>query len=100
MPFLPPNQQHQSTESTLHKIGHFGGASQANLLAWHVNETKPNTTKARIHQSKEMYYNTNTKNYNLTAVFHWYKSITRCDAAGNLDSGVDVLPALVECSQP
>ena len=33
-------------------------------------------------------------------MFHWYKSITRCDAAGNLDSGVDVLPALVECSQP
>jgi len=32
--------------------------AQVNLLAWYGKETKPNTTKARIHQSKEMYYNT------------------------------------------
>jgi len=42
---------------TRHKIGHFGDIPQANLLAWY-GKTKPNTTKARIHQSKEMYYNT------------------------------------------
>jgi len=30
----------------------------ANLLAWYGTKTKPNTTKARIHQSKEMYDNT------------------------------------------
>jgi len=29
----------------------------ANLLAWY-GKTKPNTTKANIHQSKETYYNT------------------------------------------
>jgi len=28
-----------------------------NLLAWY-GKTKPNTTKAHSHQSKEMYYNT------------------------------------------
>jgi len=39
---------------TWHKIGHFG---DVNLLAWR-GKTKPNTTKAHIHQSKEMYYNT------------------------------------------
>jgi len=42
---------------TRHKIGHFGDVPQANLLAWY-RKTKPNTTKAHIHQSKEMYYNT------------------------------------------
>ena len=31
--------------------------SQANPLAWY-GKTKPNTAKAHIHQSKEMYYNT------------------------------------------
>ena len=31
---------------------------QANLLAWRGIKTKPNTTKARIHQSKETNYNT------------------------------------------
>ena len=45
---------------TWHKIGHFGDDPQANLLAWY-RKTKPNTTKARIHQSKEMYYNTKWK---------------------------------------
>jgi len=39
--------------STRHTIGHFGDDPQANLLAWH-GKTKPDTTKARIHQSKEM----------------------------------------------
>jgi len=37
---------------TEHKIGHFGDVPQANLLAW-CGKTKPNTTKARIHQSKK-----------------------------------------------
>jgi len=40
-------------------IGHFGDAPHANLLACH-GKTKPNTTKAHIHQLKEMYYNTRT----------------------------------------
>jgi len=39
------------------KRGHFGDVPQANPLAWY-EETKPNTTKAHIHQSKEMYHNT------------------------------------------
>ena len=39
------------------KRGHFGDDPQANPLAWY-EKTKPNATKARIHQSKEMY---NTK---------------------------------------
>ena len=34
-----------------YKIGHFGDVPQAN---WY-GKTKPNTTKAHIHQSKEMY---------------------------------------------
>jgi len=42
-----------------HKIARsFLRRSQANLLAWY-GKTKPNTTIARIHQSKEIYYNTN-----------------------------------------
>jgi len=70
LPFLSPNQQHQCTESNTnrfidwvvvlrparHKIGHFGDVPQANLMAWY-GKTKPNTTKAHIHQSKQMYYN-------------------------------------------
>jgi len=43
---------------TRHKIGHFGHIPQANPLAWYEKKTKVNTTKAHIHQSKEMYYNT------------------------------------------
>ena len=39
---------------TQDKIGYFGDVPQANLLAWY-GKTKPNTIKARIHQSKEMY---------------------------------------------
>jgi len=42
---------------TQHKIGDFGDVPQHNLLAW-GGETKPNTTRARIHQAKQMYYNT------------------------------------------
>jgi len=42
---------------TRHKIGHFGDDPQAKRWAWY-GKTKPNTTKAHIHQSKEMYYNT------------------------------------------
>jgi len=42
---------------TQNKIGHFRDVPQANLLAWY-GKTKPNTTKAHIHQPKEMYYNT------------------------------------------
>ena len=40
-----------------HKIGHFRDVLQANLWAWY-GKTKPNATKACIHQSKEMYFNT------------------------------------------
>ena len=48
------------------KRSHFIDVPQANLLAWHgsqanplawYRETKPNTTKAHIHQSKQIYYN-------------------------------------------
>ena len=39
---------------TRHKIGHFKDISPS-------QKTKHKTTKARIHQSKEWYYNTNTK---------------------------------------
>jgi len=47
--------------STRHKIGHFGDNPQANLLA-HDGKTKPNTTKARIHQSKHvLQHKINTK---------------------------------------
>ena len=38
-------------------MAHFGDIPQAILLAWY-GKTKPNTTKAHIHQSKEMHYNT------------------------------------------
>ena len=38
-------------------MGHLGDVPQANLLAWY-RKTKPNTTKANIHQSKERYNNT------------------------------------------
>jgi len=52
---------HLVLRPTRHKTGHFGNVPKANLLAWY-GKTKPNTTKAHIHQSKEMYYNTNIKN--------------------------------------
>jgi len=42
---------------TQHKMDHFGDVPQASLLAWY-GKTKPNTRKADIHQSKEMYNNT------------------------------------------
>jgi len=43
---------------TPQKIGHFGDVPQAcRLLAWYW-KTKPNTTKAHIYQSEEMYHNT------------------------------------------
>jgi len=42
---------------TWHKMGHSRNIPYAKLLAWY-GKTKPNTTKAHIHQSKEMYYNT------------------------------------------
>jgi len=44
------------TDPTQHKIDHFGDVPQAKLLASYV-KTKPNTTKAHIHQSKEIYNN-------------------------------------------
>ena len=42
---------------TRHKTGHFRDVPQANILAWYA-KTKPNTTKARIRQSEQMYYDT------------------------------------------
>jgi len=42
---------------TRQKIGHSGDVPQDNLLAWY-GKTKPNTTKAHIQQSNEMYNNT------------------------------------------
>ena len=45
---------------TRHKTSHFGDVypSQSLGLVWKKTTLKPNTTKALIHQSKEMYYNT------------------------------------------
>jgi len=44
---------------TPHKIGHFGDVSPK-AISWLGigKKTKPDTTKASVHQSKEMYYNT------------------------------------------
>jgi len=53
---------------TRHKIGHFADVHQANLLAW-CGKTKPNTTKACIHQSNEMYYNTKKLKLGLVASY-------------------------------
>jgi len=53
---------------TRHKIGHFGDVPQANPLAWY-GKTKRNTTKARIHQTREMYYNTKKLNPGLVASY-------------------------------
>jgi len=39
---------------TQHKTGHFGDVSPSQSLGLVWKKTKPNTTKARIHQSKEM----------------------------------------------
>jgi len=47
----------KASRPSRYKTGHFGDVLQVNLLAWY-GKTKPNTTKAHIHQSKEMYYNT------------------------------------------
>jgi len=47
---------------TRHKINHFRKVPQTSLLPWY-GKTKPNTTKAHIHQPKQMYYSTKqTKN--------------------------------------
>jgi len=48
---------------TQQKIGHFRDGPQDNLLAWYgKTKTKPNTTKAHIHQSKEIQQNIFFKN--------------------------------------
>ena len=49
---------------TRHKAGHFRDVPQANLLALY-GKTKPNTTKTRIRQSKEMYTTTQNKHKKL-----------------------------------
>ena len=43
---------------TRHKIGHFGAVSPSQSLGSVWKKTKYNATKARIQQSKQMYYNT------------------------------------------
>ena len=53
---------------TRHEIGHFRDVPQTNVLAWY-GKTKPNTTKAHSHQSKEMYCNTKKLKPRLVA-FH------------------------------
>jgi len=47
----------QALHHTRHKIGHFGDVPQASVLAWY-GKSKPNTTKAHVHHSKEMDFNT------------------------------------------
>jgi len=46
-------------------------------LAWYGKKTKPNTTKAHIHKSKDMYYNTENKHKNL-----WNLIAARVNGAG------------------
>jgi len=41
---------------TWHKIGHLETFPKP--ISWWYGKTKPNTTKAHSHQSKEMYHNT------------------------------------------
>ena len=51
-----------------HKLGHFEETfPEANLSARCGRKAKPNTTEARVHQSKEMYYSheINTNKYQL-----------------------------------
>ena len=43
---------------TRHKTGHFRDDSPSKISSLGIEKTKPNTTKAHIHQSKEMYYKT------------------------------------------
>jgi len=46
-----------TSRSTQNKTGHFGDVPQA--VSWlGMEKTKPGTTKAYIHRSQEMYYNT------------------------------------------
>ena len=53
----PYPRRYGSREPARHRIGHFGDVSPSQYLGLVWKKTKPNTTKARIHQSKEMYYN-------------------------------------------
>jgi len=63
---LPPDVIHAPNSNsgvvvlrhTRHRIGHFGDVSPSQSLGLVWKKTKPNTAKARIHQLKEMYYNT------------------------------------------
>jgi len=56
MLFLIPKAAQPAVSHSTQK-GPFGDVPQAKLLAWY-GKTKPNTTKASIHQSTEIYCNT------------------------------------------
>ena len=68
---------------------------RANLIAWYGKKTKPNTTKACIHQSKEMYYNINTHTH-LTALF---PGIPRSAGTRNPPTWILLKQEMVTCSQ-
>jgi len=57
-------------------MGHFRDVPQANLFTWYRNG-KPNTTKARIHQSKEM-YNTKKRKPDLVASYDIHPGNRAC----------------------
>ena len=66
---------------TRHKIGHFGDVPQANLLAWYW-KTRPNTTKAHIHQSKEMQCTTTQNKQKTKARFNRLLGHPACKQRG------------------
>jgi len=60
---------------------------QANLLTWYGKKTKINTTKARIHQSKEMYTHPfNGPFSRTTRVIRYQKGKTNLDFTEARDS--------------
>jgi len=69
--------------STQNRLGHFGDVSQANLLANWCGKNKPDTTKACIRQSKEMYYNTKYTEKQLMA-----GSVAFCDTRTENGAGL------------
>jgi len=54
---------------TRHKIGHFGDVFPEKISRLGMEKTKSNTIKARIPQSKELYYNTNNNNNTCLTAF-------------------------------
>ena len=68
---------------TRHNMGHFGDVSTSQSLGLVGKVTKPNTTQARIRQSKEMYYN---KKINTNKKLSYRRGTARCIVS------VEILP--------